>query len=32
MTAKAGGASLEAFRTQGWTDDALIAQGYAVRG
>jgi hypothetical protein len=32
MTAKAAGATLEAFRAQGWTEDALIAHGYAVRG
>lgn len=31
MTAKAGGATLEAFTAAGWTVDALLAQGYAVR-
>lgn len=28
MTAKAGGASYLAFRGQGWTDEAMVAQGY----
>ncbi len=28
MTAKAGGASREAFMQAGWTDAALIQQGY----
>lgn len=31
MTPKAGGATLEAFKTQGWTEEAMIAQGYAAR-
>lgn len=30
MTAKADGVSYEAFIAKGWTDDALIAQGYMV--
>jgi hypothetical protein len=28
MTAKAAGSSYQAFKTAGWTDEALIAQGY----
>jgi hypothetical protein len=28
MTAKAGGATYEQFRSQGWTDEAMISQGY----
>jgi hypothetical protein len=28
MTAKAAGATYEAFRAQGWTDDQMRAQGY----
>lgn len=30
MTAKAGGNTYEAFRSQGWTDDAMRQQGYLV--
>lgn len=30
MTAKAGGATYEAFVAQGWSDDAMRAQGYLV--
>jgi hypothetical protein len=28
MTAKAAGSSYQAFKTAGWTDEALLAQGY----
>jgi hypothetical protein len=28
MTAKAGGSSYQAFKTAGWTDESLVAQGY----
>lgn len=28
MTAKASGSSYQAFKTAGWTDEALLAQGY----
>jgi hypothetical protein len=31
MTAKANGATAEAFRAQGWTDDQMVEQGYATR-
>lgn len=31
LTAAAGGAPLQAFYDQGWTDDLLVAQGMAVR-
>lgn len=30
MTAKAGGATYEQFKAQGWTDDQMRAQGYIV--
>lgn len=30
MTAKAGGATYEQFRAQGWTDEAMRANGYLV--
>lgn len=30
MTAKAGGSSYQTFKTAGWTDEALVAQGYMV--
>lgn len=30
MTAKAGGATYEQFRQQGWTDEAMIREGYMV--
>lgn len=30
MTAKAGGTSYQAFKTAGWTDENLVAQGFMV--
>lgn len=30
MTAKAQGASYQSYKTAGWTDEALVAQGYLV--